>query len=1026
MKKFLSLVLALVMTMSLVTVSAGAKDFTDNSKITYDEAVAVMSAAKVIDGYTDGSFAPTNTLTRGAAAKIICNLILGPTTASALVADSAPYKDVPTNSTFAGYIAYCQKEGIVSGYADGTFKPGNTLTGYAFMKMLLGALGYDSAIEGYTSANWSIAVAKQAINAGLNNSLKGSFNGTKAVNREEACLYAFNTLKATMVEYDNRIVVGEGNSAVAISGVRKDLTWNKGTLNDGKIKKDGYVQFGEQYFEKLVRTDDTDDFGRPASKWTYDKKDIGTYVNYDLLVSEYTTKVKGGDVYSDIGSVAADYDLTYWVDGVKMNAKDTKTQSSQIAKKNDDKMGGSGKGALTQIFVDNDADELTIVEINTYLAETDDYNEKKETLKFNEIYGYGDVKLTKKLVKDVKDVELDDIASIKDYKDGDMVLLTIANGEVKTITSAETVKGTEIDEFSKHDYVNAGQKYSYAETGALKDASLGYEVLSNYDNKNLDGKTFDLYLDQYGYLIGIKQVEDDVEYVFITSYEVTSKWMTNRTAKATAIFEDGTTKDIEVNLKKSNAAVVADWTTGEKGKTNENRWYEYTVKNDSYELTLAATQIHDTTTDKIDSKHVSQIGSFTDNKGNNKDKAVANNNYYYGNADTNYITVSVDDVNDKVAVDKVESVVKGVKNVSINVWDRAKAAADAEVKLTDKTDVTYGIYTVYEANKAYARASIVVGDDGSVSDRYAYLYGEPNYEKYVKSEDVYYWNMDAVIDGVKTTITFKTDLPFSDSAIANHEDQGEMFKLSYDKDGYAVDAKELKHNDDYHWLYEYITVVKPDDVNILKNDPTNSSSKALTLTCKGDTLWINDQTQLRGYALADNCPTVMVELKANGDVDEIVEYTTVEKAIKALENYNDKDETAKNFSGAIYLVFKDGIVSSVVMTDVPVKDSHIKDNTTGKITEAAISKDASGKLVATWTDNKAYAGSKYVVDFYLVDGAKEYLKDTVTDISADKATHSEVSSKIAQNGDYYAVIRILDKDGKVVASATTAVKGFAF
>ena len=53
MKKFLSLVLALVMTMSLVTVSAGAKDFTDSSKIQYAEAVDVMSAVKVIDGYTD-------------------------------------------------------------------------------------------------------------------------------------------------------------------------------------------------------------------------------------------------------------------------------------------------------------------------------------------------------------------------------------------------------------------------------------------------------------------------------------------------------------------------------------------------------------------------------------------------------------------------------------------------------------------------------------------------------------------------------------------------------------------------------------------------------------------------------------------------------------------------------------------------------------------------------------------------------------------------------------------------------------
>ena len=95
MKKFLSLVLALVMTMSLVTVSAGAKDFTDSSKITYKEAVDVMSAVKVIDGYTDGSFNPTATLTRGAAAKIICNMILGPTAASVLVADAAPYSDVP-------------------------------------------------------------------------------------------------------------------------------------------------------------------------------------------------------------------------------------------------------------------------------------------------------------------------------------------------------------------------------------------------------------------------------------------------------------------------------------------------------------------------------------------------------------------------------------------------------------------------------------------------------------------------------------------------------------------------------------------------------------------------------------------------------------------------------------------------------------------------------------------------------------------------------------------------------------------
>ena len=55
MKKFLALVLALVMTMSLVTISAGAKDFSDADAINYDEAVEVLTAIGVVDGYTDGN-----------------------------------------------------------------------------------------------------------------------------------------------------------------------------------------------------------------------------------------------------------------------------------------------------------------------------------------------------------------------------------------------------------------------------------------------------------------------------------------------------------------------------------------------------------------------------------------------------------------------------------------------------------------------------------------------------------------------------------------------------------------------------------------------------------------------------------------------------------------------------------------------------------------------------------------------------------------------------------------------------------
>ena len=93
------------------------------------------------------------------------------------------------------------------------------------------------------------------------------------------------------------------------------------------------------------------------------------------------------------------------------------------------------------------------------------------------------------------------------------------------------------------------------------------------------------------------------------------------------------------------------------------------MKNDSYRLTLADKQIHDTKTAKIDSKHVSQKGVDAAQKPVDR--------FFYGNGDTKYISVDVDQLKTNaglvVAIDDVNSVTEGVKNVSINVWDEAKA-----------------------------------------------------------------------------------------------------------------------------------------------------------------------------------------------------------------------------------------------------------------------------------------------------------------------------------------------------------------
>ena len=554
MKKFLSLVLALVMTMSLVTVSAGAKDFTDNDKITYDEAVAVMSAAKVIDGYAEGDFRPTNTLTRGAAAKIICNLILGPTTASALVADAAPYKDVPTNSTFAGYIAYCQKEGIISGYADGTFKSGNTLTGYAFMKMLLGALGYDSAIEGYTGANWSIAVAKQAINAGLNNSLKGSFNGTKAVTREEACLYAFNTLKATMVEYDKNSTVTVGNITIKEQSDAKEMA---NTAKTETIKDDNKMQFAEKYFTDLkLNSNAHDDFARPANQWKVKAEEIGTYsLTPDAT---YTAKAKVSEIYKDLGlgSTVKKADVTVYVDGVE-----DASQPACDIKKGDDKTKFGGNGVLTEVFYDDDADTITITEVNTYVGTI-----AKSVKATSTKDAYVVVTPEKPISGKAPISANEEFETEAKFEDDAYVLYTYSKDaqEIKSVALATKVEGTVTRAENDTDNDKNDAKALTIDGTKYKDSKyVAGEKLSSVSVK----EDYTVYLDAYGYMIYVEENEEIGNYALVLDTANKGDFVGK---KAELLFTDGTTKVVTTEK---------DYSTG-TNEIKDNRIVTYKVDAD--------------------------------------------------------------------------------------------------------------------------------------------------------------------------------------------------------------------------------------------------------------------------------------------------------------------------------------------------------------------------------------------------------------------------------------------------------------
>ena len=554
MKKFLSLVLALVMTMSLVTVSAGAKDFTDSTKIQYTEAVDVMSAVKVIDGYTDGSFNPSATLTRGAAAKIICNLILGPTTASALVADAAPYSDVPTNHTFAGYIAYCQKTGIISGYADGTFKPANSLTGYAFMKMLLGALGYKAEQEGYTGANWSIQVAKRALNVGLNDDLVGSFNGVKAVTREEACLYAFNTLKATMVEYDKNSTVTVGNITIKEQSDAKEMA---NTAKTETIKDDNKMQFAEKYFTDLkLNSNAHDDFARPANQWKVKAEEIGTYsLTPDAT---YTAKAKVSEIYKDLGlgSTVKKADVTVYVDGVE-----DASQPACDIKKGDDKTKFGGNGVLTEVFYDDDADTITITEVNTYVGTI-----AKSVKATSTKDAYVVVTPEKPISGKAPISANEEFETEAKFEDDAYVLYTYSKDaqEIKSVALATKVEGTVTRAENDTDNDKNDAKALTIDGTKYKDSKyVAGEKLSSVSVK----EDYTVYLDAYGYMIYVEENEEIGNYALVLDTANKGDFVGK---KAELLFTDGTTKVVTTEK---------DYSTG-TNEIKDNRIVTYKVDAD--------------------------------------------------------------------------------------------------------------------------------------------------------------------------------------------------------------------------------------------------------------------------------------------------------------------------------------------------------------------------------------------------------------------------------------------------------------
>ena len=978
MKKFLSLVLALVMTMSLVTVSAGAKDFTDDSKITYKEAVDVISALGVVDGYSDGDFRPDDVLTRGAAAKIICNLILGPTTASALAASTAPFKDVPVTNTFAGYITYCSQQGIISGYADGTFRPTGTLSGNAFMKMLLGALGYDSSIEGYTGANWQVSVIKQASGIGLDDG-NDEFVGSQAVTRQEAALYAFNMLQATMVEYDKKDTIVVGDITINTTSTRKDVENNTNTDGniDGERNGDGLMQFGEKYFKDLEKEDATDIFGHPSSKWVYDGDDVGTYANE----ADATYVVEDDDM--DVGQVVTSSSyMNYSSSEAKdakyfLNGDDNEVKSSELV----------AVGDIVEAYENDNGDVETVVvsrytvakidKVDTDVSTAESRNGASEVLTLTDLDGDNSNDYYDKY--DDAEKTLRGYAS--SYDEGSVLAVAFRDGkfgdEVLASYEAEAVTG-EVTAFREDETVTMdGTKYEFARS---KDGTDGFVdgITKNFDFD----KEYTIYLTADGYVIGVEGAAgadlNDVYYV-TGVYCEESRYNANKfTWYAQAVsLADGSASDIELDETDADNALKSIIDDASKDAFTDVKGL-YTFDDDiatawdgDRDYTVYGIDEDDGLDTSLKNALAMDDTKFSTTGGSSKTFYVDENTQYLG----------VDDYADDI--DTVYAMGGMKAGTSGNV-----------IVIADQDEDRDALYVILVDSSASVGSADILYAAGSSTDKVGT-------DKYVRE----FWSME---DNTSEDITIDEKLSANGFYEVDSIDEDGVYTLKdYDKTASSIDE------DSDGIVVEDLALDNTDQ--IYRNALSGSIDNV-----KFDDVSIANATIIDGRSNSDRNDSVYDR-----------EINSISRLEAALDAVRDEDLETKG-TVEIDLYVKDGEITCVTDVGGVAKDDGEQENgeldLTGVENFVCNSNIVTVDLVGTGKIPANYPVTVTLMKANSTEGdaevgSKEHVNETAYEVN-DWNNLGQIA--IQESGNYYVIITIENEDGRVVDEFTSNTVRFVY
>lgn len=182
MKKTFVLIVASILILCC-SASCWAYSDTQSSDTTTQQAITLLSEKGVLNGYSDGSFRPSQNVSRAEFAKICC--LLAGYEQSAV--RSSAFTDVADGQWYEGWVGAASDHQLIKGYDDGSFRPADPISQQEILAILVRMSGVDDS-----NFSWPNDYLAVATSLGLTDGI--TLNASSAATRAVCAVMAANWL----------------------------------------------------------------------------------------------------------------------------------------------------------------------------------------------------------------------------------------------------------------------------------------------------------------------------------------------------------------------------------------------------------------------------------------------------------------------------------------------------------------------------------------------------------------------------------------------------------------------------------------------------------------------------------------------------------------------------------------------------------------------------------------------------------------------------------------------------------------